>query len=115
MFPTCRAILIVGLLAVVSVPANAAEVPPAPTAASPLAAPSSWSERSLIIERLAPDYGEAPKAVGVTNDGAVLELFKSDTDESWTLVVTLLNGFSRVLAEGGAWVALPGLTKQAAW
>jgi hypothetical protein len=81
----------------------------------PASAESGWAERGLIVERLAETFGEAPKALGVTSNGAVLELFTSDKGESWTLVVTLPSGFSRVVAEGEAWTAFPGDPKPAAW
>lgn len=93
----------------------AAVVFAAAVSARPVEAQSPWAERSIIVERLAATFGEAPKALGVTSEGAVLELFTSDKGESWTLVVTLPNGFSRVVAEGEAWTAFPGAPKPAVW
>ena len=83
-------------------------------AASPAAAQdatSLWAERDSVVEQLAKGYGEEPRALGVTADGAVLELFTAEDGETWTITVTLPNGLSRVIATGKHWIVRPLLAK----
>ena len=54
---------------------------------------------------------EAPRALGITSDGAVLELFTAGEGETWTITVTLPNGKSRIIATGEHWVTRPMLAK----
>ena len=83
-------------------------------AAKPAAAEEAinlWIDREMVVERLAKSYDEAPRALGVTSDGAVLELFTAHDGETWTIVVTLPNGKSRVVATGEHWIVRPMLAK----
>ena len=49
--------------------------------------------------------------MGITSDGAVLELFTAGEGETWTITVTLPNGKSRIIATGEHWVTRPMLAK----
>lgn len=80
-----------------------AAILPAPNAS----AQAMWVERAQIVDALAARYDERPTALGITEDGAVIELFEGAGGATWTLVVTLPNGFSRIVAAGEDWVALP--------
>ena len=70
-----------------------------------------WTDRNAVVEALASTYAEAPRALGITGDGAVLELFTTSDGETWTIMVTLPNGMSRVIATGEYWMVLPVLAK----
>jgi hypothetical protein len=83
----------------------------AAAAADPALAQAVWTDRTVIVNELSNGYREAPQALGVTSDGAVLELFTSSQGESWTLVVTLPNGMSRVVATGEHWTSVPNSAK----
>jgi hypothetical protein len=83
----------------------------AAAAAGPASAQAVWTDRTVIVKELSNGYREDPKALGVTSDGSVLELFTSSEGESWTLVVTLPNGMSRVVATGESWTAVPTAAK----
>ena len=66
-----------------------------------------WAERAVVVEQLEQKYTEQPRALGVTTDGSILELFSAPDGQTWTLVVTLTNGMSRVIASGESWINRP--------
>lgn len=66
--------------------------------------PKIWAERTVVVEELQKQYTEIPRALGVAADGSVLELFATPDGTTWTLVVTLPNGMSRVVASGESWI-----------
>ena len=83
-------------------------------AAKPAAADEAlklWNPREVVVETLAKTYAEAPRALGITSDGAVLELFTAGEGETWTIAVTLPNGKSRIVATGEFWITRPLLAK----
>ena len=83
-------------------------------AAKPAAADEAlrlWTDRDVVVEQLAKLYAEAPRALGITADGAVLELFTANDGETWTIVVTLPNGMSQIVATGEHWITRPMLAK----
>ncbi len=83
-------------------------------AARPAAAQQAqiaWIDRAEVVEQLAARYTEAPTALGLTSDGAVIELFTTGDGATWTIVITLPNGLSRVVATGESWTRRPLLVK----
>lgn len=83
-------------------------------AAKPAAAEDAarlWVDRSVVVEQLDKVYAEAPRALGITSDGAVLELFTAGDGETWTIIITLPNGMSHVVATGEHWMNRPVLAK----
>ncbi len=85
----------------------AAAIDARPAAAQEAQAP--WFDRAEIVGQLAARYTEAPTALGLTSTGAVLELFATADGATWTLVITLPNGNSRVIATGESWTRRPRL------
>ena len=73
----------------------------------PAAAQDMWVERSELVTKLGKTYAEAPTALGLTSEGAVIELFRTPDGATWTMVITLPNGHSRVIAAGEAWTNVP--------
>ena len=83
-------------------------------AAKPAAAEEAlklWADRDMVVDQLAKTYAEAPRALGITSEGAVLELFTAGDGKTWTIVVTLPNGMSRIVATGEHWIVRPLLAK----
>lgn len=78
----------------------------AATQAAPSHAETLCHDRAVILERLKVAYAEMPRAVGLTADGAVLEILASATG-SWTILVTYPSLTTCVLAAGEAWETLP--------
>ncbi len=69
---------------------------------TPASAQSQCGPREQLVKSLGERYREAPVGVGVMQPNQVLELFTSDAG-SWTMVVTLPNGTSCLIAAGESW------------
>ncbi len=78
----------------------------AATHAAPSHAEALCHDRAVILERLKVAYAKMPRAIGLTADGAVLEVLASPTG-SWTILVTYPSLTTCVLAAGEAWETLP--------
>ncbi|MCH7864963.1 MAG: hypothetical protein IIC56_07100 [Proteobacteria bacterium] len=65
-----------------------------------------------VSENLKKGYAEAPVSMGVTMNGAVIEVFASEKG-TWTLVITQPNGMSCLIAAGLDWESLPTLVSGA--
>lgn len=63
------------------------------------------AKRTDAVTHLASKYEEAPVAIGIANNGGVLEVLSSEKG-SWTILVTMPNGVSCMLATGQSWEAL---------
>ena len=68
-------------------------------------APQACAKRTDAVTHLASKYEEAPVAIGIANNGGVLEVLSSEKG-SWTILVTMPNGVSCMLATGQSWEAL---------
>lgn len=64
------------------------------------------AERSALVGELKEKYKEASQGVGMTGNGAVMELMTSEAG-SWSLVVTMPNGKSCLIATGSGWEQVP--------
>lgn len=62
--------------------------------------------RPMVLERLAGDYGETRRSIGLAAQGAVVELFASSETGSWTITVTLTSGITCLVAAGEAYEAM---------
>lgn len=63
-------------------------------------------DRAELVSRLEKGYAESPRSLGLASNGAVFEVFLS-AKGTWSLLVTLPNGQSCVVAAGEAWENLP--------
>ncbi|CAA7614166.1 hypothetical protein [Magnetospirillum sp. UT-4] len=77
----------------------------APTAI--VAADSICAPREVLLASLSREYTEAPKAIGLANNGAVVELLTAPDGGTWTILMTRPDGTSCVVAAGEAWDTLP--------
>ena len=59
--------------------------------------------REDIIQRLAETYGETRRGIGIARQGAVMEVYASDSSGSWTITVTLPDGVTCLIASGQAY------------
>jgi hypothetical protein len=64
-------------------------------------------KRADLIKHLEARYHEAPSAVGIADNGALLEVFSSKSGETWTVTVTMPNGISCMVASGQQWQDVP--------
>ena len=59
-------------------------------------------ERDHVLTTLAGEHAEVPVAVGLSDDGKIVEIAAS-SDGSWTVIVTDPNKVSCIVASGDAW------------
>ena len=48
-------------------------------------------------------------AIGLANNGGVIEVLSSQTGTSWTIIITMPNGTSCMIAAGENWEKVPRL------
>lgn len=61
-------------------------------------------ERSEVLAQLSTGYKEAPTAMGLASNGALIEVLTSTEDgRTWTIIITQPNGVSCVMATGESW------------
>ena len=58
------------------------------------------ADRSVIVERLARQYGESRQAIGLAGTRQVVEVFASLETGSWTILVTTPSGLACLVAAG---------------
>lgn len=88
------------LLAVAAAMVTVSAAPSATTAQSR----QVCDKRSDVLTHLAKKYSEKPAAVGVTANGGIVELLSQKDGKTWTLIVTMPNGISCLIAAGSDWV-----------
>jgi hypothetical protein len=60
------------------------------------------AQRSQVVERLQTKYGESRKSVGLAAKNGVVETYASDESGTWTIVITLPNGMTCLVAAGNS-------------
>ena len=56
--------------------------------------------RAKVVETLAQKYKESRQSIGLATKGRVMEVYASDETGSWTIVVTMPNGMTCLVASG---------------
>jgi hypothetical protein len=56
--------------------------------------------RAQVLDMLEKRFGETRRAIGLTSSSAVMELYASDENGSWTVLVTLPNGMACLVGVG---------------
>ncbi len=69
------------------------------------------NDRLVVLSHLAKKYNEAPVAIGVTDKGGLIEVLTTSDGNTWTIIVSMPNGQSCMVAAGEGWRSLPR-TKQ---
>ena len=67
------------------------------------------AHRDKMVEHLSLKYGEHRTAVAVVNEGTLAEVFISDGGATWTLLYTMTNGVSCMIASGRDWRGLSAM------
>lgn len=70
---------------------------------------ANCSDRDRILSRLSEGYGERRQSVGLGANNAVIEVYASDETGTWTILMTLPNGVSCLVATGSAFEALAAM------
>jgi hypothetical protein len=82
--------------------------------ALPLAAAKAepaCGHRADVLKELSERYKEAPVALGLANNGSLLEVRSSDGGTTWTIIVTSPDGMSCLVAAGEDWQAKRPVTQ----
>jgi len=82
--------------------AIAALILPTFVSATSAAAPICGA-RDDMLTKLASDYREEPASVALTSDGQLLEVLKSDSLMTWSILITNPNGVTCLVATGEGW------------
>lgn len=64
------------------------------------------TDRSTVLNHLSSKYSEAPVGMGVANNGGVIELLSSKAGKTWTIILTMPNGITCMIAAGESWESL---------
>jgi hypothetical protein len=75
--------------------------------ASALAAPQC-NTRETVLDLLSEKYSEAPIAVGVANNGGLVEVLSTGDGETWSIIITSPKGMSCLVAAGEGWRMFEG-------
>ena len=79
---------------------------------SPAAAQQpACTKRTDVVKHLANKYSEAPVAIGLANNGGVIEVLSSKKGDSWTIIITMPNSTACMIAAGENWEAVPTIAK----
>ena len=82
-------------------------------AATPASAQSAaCSARDEVLKQLSSQFSEAPVAMGIASNGGVVEFLSAPAGQSWTIILTLPNGLSCLIAAGESWESVPAIAKR---
>ena len=82
------------------------------TASLPAAAQQQrCTKRPDIVRHLAKKFSETPVAIGLSGSGGVIEVFSSEQSASWTIIITMPDGNSCVIAAGQNWERITTVAK----
>ena len=70
---------------------------------------SVCGNRGDILKQLSVRYSEAPAAIGLSSTGSMLEVLTSPSGGSWTVLMTMPNGTSCLVAAGENWESVKPL------
>lgn len=63
--------------------------------------------RDSILDYLAQEFAERPVAMGLANNGGVIEVLSDAAGTTWTILLTRPDGQSCLVAAGEGWESLP--------
>jgi len=78
-------------------------VPGSSPGQAPGAAQARCLPREVVAERLGKRFGEARTAGGLASNGALMEVYSSKDGATWTVVMTMPQGISCIVAAGESW------------
>lgn len=67
--------------------------------------------RHAVIAQLGDNYSESVIAIGLSNGGGVIEVLTSPKGETFTIIVTMPNGRSCLIAAGEGWETVPAMPR----
>ena len=69
------------------------------------------STHEEITDLLDSRYSEAQVAIGIANNGGLIEVFSAGDGATWTIVMTTPQGKSCVVANGGEWYMIEEINR----
>lgn len=70
----------------------------------------SCGPRERVIERLMTTYGETRQSFGLGSNNVLVETFASNSNGSWTIIATMPNGVTCLVASGQSFEKLAETT-----
>jgi hypothetical protein len=67
------------------------------------AAPTFCGVRGDVLMKLASDFREQPTSTALTSDGQLLEVLRSESGMTWSIILTSPDGLSCLVATGESW------------
>ncbi len=64
-------------------------------------------DRTAILSHLANRYAEAPIALGKASNGSLIEVLTSNSGATFTIIITMPDGRSCMMAAGEYWESMP--------
>ncbi len=68
---------------------------------------AACAKRGDVLKHLSAKYTEAPVAIGLANNGGLVEVLSSKKRNSWTIIITMPNGSTCMVAAGENWEKIP--------
>ncbi len=68
-------------------------------------------KRGDFLAQLEKQYGETPTVIGITDQGALLDVVVSPTG-TWTMMLTVAGGPTCIVATGRHWETLPATAEK---
>ncbi len=69
-------------------------------------AQSMCTTHTEVVKQLASQHSETPAAIGLASNGGVVEVFTTGDGSTWTMVITMPDGMTCMMAAGEAWESL---------
>ncbi len=73
--------------------------------------PGQCAKRGEIIKHLSGQFSETPVAIGLADNGTLMEILASVDGKTWTLLFSMPTGMSCLMATGQDWQSLPRIAE----
>ncbi|MBL6927819.1 MAG: hypothetical protein ISR44_01495 [Rhodospirillales bacterium] len=70
---------------------------------TPASAQVACAKHADLVEQLGTKHAEAPIGIGLASNGGIVQVFSSEDGVTWTIVMTMPNGISCLMAAGESW------------
>lgn len=68
---------------------------------------TNCGQRTTVLDYLSAKYAEKPVAMGVAANGGLIEVLTSNEGSTFTIIVTMPEGETCMVAAGESWESLP--------
>ncbi len=76
--------------------------------------PAACADRAVALAHLTVKYGEAPVAVGLASNGGFVEVLVGPDGATWSILITMPNGVTCLIAAGENWEAVKSVPGEGA-